>query len=107
VLRARAVGLLSDAVEERRAPLDGGDHARPDSLTAPELQVLRLLPSELSFAEIGSRLRISAGTVHTRAETAYRKLAACSRAEAVERATTVGLLEARAGRAAVPLPRAC
>jgi LuxR family transcriptional regulator, maltose regulon positive regulatory protein len=60
--------------------------------------VLRLLPSELSFAEIGSRLRLSSRTVATHADATYRKLAACSRSEAVERARMVGLLAASAGR---------
>ena len=117
VMRAREGGLLADAVDEQPsplAPLDDSDRARPDALTAPELQVLRLLPSELSFAEIGSRMRVSASTVKTHAEAAYRKLAACSRAEAVERARTVGVLEVRASRStspppgtAVPLSPAC
>ncbi len=105
VLKAREGGLLSDAVEERRSPLaqiDAGDEARPDSLTAPELQVLRLLPTGLSFAEIGSRLRLSANTVRNHAEAAYRKLAACSRAKAVERARAVGLLDGRASRETAP-----
>jgi DNA-binding CsgD family transcriptional regulator len=99
VLKARECGLLGDAVEERRsslAQMDAGDEARPDSLTAPELQVLRLLPSELSFAEIGARVGLSANTARTHADAAYRKLAACSRAEAVERARAVGVLDARA-----------
>jgi LuxR family maltose regulon positive regulatory protein len=74
----------------------------PASLTAPELRVLRLLPTGLSFAEIGSRLRLSANTVRTHAEAAYRKLAACSRAEAVERARAVGLLDGRASRETAP-----
>ena len=82
--------------------MDAGDEARPDSLTAPELQVLRVLPTGLSFAEIGSRLRLSANTVRTHAEAAYRKLAACSRAEAVERARAVGLLDGRASRETAP-----
>ncbi len=94
VLKAREGGLLGDAAEERRpsvAALDAGDDARPDSLTTAELEVLRLLPTELSFAEIGARLRVSANTVRTHADATYRKLAACSRAEAVERARVVGL----------------
>jgi len=94
VLKAREGGLLGDAAEERRpsvAALDAGGDARPDSLTTAELEVLRLLPSELSFAEIGARLRVSANTVRTHADATYRKLAACSRAEAVERARAVGL----------------
>jgi LuxR family maltose regulon positive regulatory protein len=99
VLRAREAGLLSGAIDEFPPPPSrAGDHARPDSLTMAELRVLRLLPSELSFAEIGSRLRLSASAVKMHADSAYRKLAACSRSEAVERACAVGLLAAPAGR---------
>jgi LuxR family transcriptional regulator, maltose regulon positive regulatory protein len=97
VARAREVGLLGDGAEELPAQLErlgATPSAQPDALTVAELRVLRLLPSELSFAEIGSRLRLSSATVTTHAEAAYRKLAACSRSEAVERARTVGLLAA-------------
>jgi LuxR family maltose regulon positive regulatory protein len=95
VERAREAGLLGDGVgqlaptTERSAATSG---AQPDALTVAELRVVGLLPSDLSFVEIGSRLRVSASTVSAHAEAAYRKLAACSRAEAVERARVVGLL---------------
>lgn len=66
LVRAREAGLLGDqtgglwthdpAVPETAT-------AYPDSLTLAELRVLQLLPSELSFAEGGSRLRVSARTV--------------------------------------------
>lgn len=99
VVRAREAGLLVDSLDEfPPPPSSAGDDAHPDSLTMVELRVLRLLPSELSFAEMGSRLRLSAATVKTHADAAYRKLAACSRSEAVERARAVGLLAAPVGR---------
>jgi ATP/maltotriose-dependent transcriptional regulator MalT len=98
VVRAREAGLLARSPDELEAPagfpVAAGD-AEPDSLTIAELRVLRLLPSDLSFAEIGSRLRVSAATVKVRADAAYRKLSACSRSEAVERAQAVGLLGGR------------
>jgi LuxR family maltose regulon positive regulatory protein len=97
VMRAREAGLLGDPVDEfpaRPAAPAASEQPRPNSLTLAELRVLRLLPSELSFAEIGSRLRVSATMVKTHADAAYRKLAACSRSEAVERARDVGLLTA-------------
>ena len=103
VVRAREAGLLGDAGGDLQAPpASVAGRARPDSLTAAELEVLRFLPSELSFAEIGSRLRVSARTVRTHAEAANRKLAACSRAEAVERARAFGLLASAARAAATP-----
>jgi LuxR family maltose regulon positive regulatory protein len=100
VARARDAGLLGDGIEElpaqteRRATTTG---VQPDALTLAELRVLRLLGSELSFAEIGARLRLSSATVKTHAQAAYRKLAVCSRSEAVERARDVGLLAASTG----------
>jgi ATP/maltotriose-dependent transcriptional regulator MalT len=96
VVRAREAGLLGDPADE--FPARGEPWAaasaplQPDALTISELRVIHLLGSELSFAEIGSRLGLSAKTVRTHAEASYRKLAACSRSEAVERARTVGLL---------------
>jgi LuxR family transcriptional regulator, maltose regulon positive regulatory protein len=101
VERAREAGLLGDGIDqlpgttERSLATSG---AQPDALTVAELRVLGLLPSDLSLAEIGSRLRVSVSTVNARAEAAYRKLAACSRAEAVERARVVGLLATQGGR---------
>jgi LuxR family maltose regulon positive regulatory protein len=102
VARAREAGLLSDGIAELPAAIEPNGAAppvQPDALTVAELRVLRLLGSELSFAEIGARLRLSSATVTTHARAAYRKLAACSRSEAVERARDVGLLAASAGRA--------
>jgi LuxR family maltose regulon positive regulatory protein len=101
VMRAREAGLLCDVIDELAtgpAPPAASEHPRPDALTLAELRVLRMLPSELSLAEIGSRLRVSPTTVKTHADAAYRKLAACSRSEAVERARDVGLLTAPVGR---------
>jgi LuxR family maltose regulon positive regulatory protein len=95
VTKARGAGLLGDGADELPVPIESLDATpcpQPDALTAAELRVLRLLPSELSLAEIGSRLRLSSATVTTHAQAAYRKLAACSRSDAVERARDVGLL---------------
>jgi LuxR family transcriptional regulator, maltose regulon positive regulatory protein len=101
VARAREAGLLDDGVVDLPARVERSGATpgtQPDALTVAELRVLRLLPTELSFAEIGSRLRLSSRTVATHADATYRKLAACSRSEAVERARMVGLLAASAGR---------
>jgi LuxR family maltose regulon positive regulatory protein len=67
--------------------------AAPASLTAAELRILRLLPTHLSFREIGSRLYISPNTVKSQAQAVYRKLDASSRSEAVARARELGLLD--------------
>jgi len=56
-----------------------------------ELAVLRLLASELSARDIGAQLFLSANTVRTHTRAIYRKLGVNSRAEAVARATVLGL----------------
>jgi LuxR family maltose regulon positive regulatory protein len=64
----------------------------PSSLTTAELRVLALMPTHLSFREMGRRLHVSANTVKTHAHAVYRKLDVCSRSEAVVRARSTGLL---------------
>ena len=65
----------------------------PATLTTAELRILALLPTHLSFREMGSRLYVSPNTVKTQAQAVYRKLDASSRSEAVVRAHELGLLE--------------
>jgi LuxR family maltose regulon positive regulatory protein len=62
------------------------------SLTTAELRLLPLLPSYLSFREIGQRLFVSHHTVKTQAISIYRKLGVSSRSEAVHHAQQLGLL---------------
>jgi LuxR family maltose regulon positive regulatory protein len=63
------------------------------SLTAAELRVLQFLPSHLTFPKIGEHLFLSTNTVKTHALAIYRKLGVTSRAQAVDRARTLGLVE--------------
>jgi LuxR family maltose regulon positive regulatory protein len=65
----------------------------PSSLTTAELRVLALMPTHLSFREMGRGLHVSANTVKTHAHAVYRKLDVCSRSEAVVRARSTGLLD--------------
>jgi LuxR family maltose regulon positive regulatory protein len=65
----------------------------PASLTNAELRVLRLLPTHLSFREMGVNLHVTANTVKTHAHAVYRKLDASSRSEAVLHARGIGLLD--------------
>jgi LuxR family maltose regulon positive regulatory protein len=62
------------------------------TLTPAELRILRLLPSHLSFREIGARLHVSTNTVKTQALSVYRKLDVSSRSEAVARGHAAGLI---------------
>ncbi len=62
------------------------------SLTPAETRVLTLLTTHHTLAAIGSQLGIARPTVKTHVHSIYKKLGATNRAEAVERAETVGLL---------------
>jgi len=76
--------------EVERSPLV---HAGLSTLTTAELRVLQFLPTHLSFERISERLHVSRNTVKTQAIAGYRKLGVTSRAEAVERAYALGLIE--------------
>jgi LuxR family maltose regulon positive regulatory protein len=90
----RIPALLAEVDDEfertRKRARRGGilEHPSP-----AELAVLRLLPSDLSMRQIGAELFLSPNTVHTHTRAIYRKLGVASRAEAVARATTRGLLD--------------
>jgi LuxR family maltose regulon positive regulatory protein len=99
---APAVRAVPDAavlvawLDDARARIDtfsASAAAAPATLTAAELRILRLLPTHLSFREMGSQLYVSANTVKTQAQAVYRKLDASSRSEAVARARDFGLLD--------------
>jgi len=64
------------------------------SLTTAELRVLHYLPTNLTLAEIGTRLYVSRYTIKTHCESIYRKLDVGSRSEAVEGARHLVLLDA-------------
>jgi LuxR family maltose regulon positive regulatory protein len=76
-----------------KSPLALG--SRVSTLTSAELRVLQLLPTHLSFEQIGARLFISRNTVKTQAISAYRKLGVSSRSEAVERGEALGMVTVR------------
>jgi LuxR family maltose regulon positive regulatory protein len=63
-----------------------------DPLSERELDVLRLLASELSGPEIARHLVVSLNTVRTHTKNIYAKLAVGSRRAAVRRAEELGLL---------------
>jgi LuxR family maltose regulon positive regulatory protein len=88
VLRMQARGVRA----ELRALVDAQDHSE-SVLTAAELRLLPFLPTHLTFREIGVRLHVSRNTVKTQAISIYRKLGASSRADAIERAGQLGLVE--------------
>ncbi len=89
-LRAFVEMVLAALDVPLEPPSDASELIEP--LTDRELDVLRLLPSELTTAEIGERLFISYHTVRTHLKHIYGKLDAHSRHEAVTRARALGLL---------------
>ncbi|WP_223409631.1 response regulator [Occultella gossypii] len=66
---------------------------RPESLTARELDVLRLAAAGYSNAEIGTALHLAAGTVKNHLSSVFAKLGVRDRTRAVLRALDLGLLE--------------
>ena len=62
-------------------------------LSPAELRLLRFLPTHLSQGEIAAEMFVSKNTVKSHTQAVYRKLGASSRAEAVDRARSAGLLD--------------
>jgi LuxR family transcriptional regulator, maltose regulon positive regulatory protein len=95
--RRPRLGVLPADVERLRRQLDTmtGEAIGASSLTTAELRLLPLLPTHLSFREIGERLYLSRHTVKAQAISIYRKLGVSSRTEAIERMELLGLHGAR------------
>jgi LuxR family transcriptional regulator, maltose regulon positive regulatory protein len=100
------LGALRGQRDRLAAGIEGmpaAGHGHAVRLTAAELRLLPLLATHLSFREIGAHFYLSRHTVKTQAISAYRKLGASSRGEAVQRAEELGLIESAAGsRALIP-----
>lgn len=93
------LGLPTDHLPDRlSAALRAGEHqpaTRADvveQLTARERTILQLLPTHLSYVEIGERLFVSVNTVKSNLKSIYRKLGVATRSEAVAAARSAGLL---------------
>jgi LuxR family maltose regulon positive regulatory protein len=96
VLQVRPdLGTLPAAADALRAKLAamGPGSVGVTSLTTAELRLLPLLPTHLTFREMGERLHVSRHTIKTQAMSVYRKLGVSSRSEAIERVVAVGLLD--------------
>ena len=65
---------------------------RPDPLTERELEVLRLLRSDLSLRDVAGRLYISHNTIKGYTKSIYRKLGVSSRESAIEAGRELGLI---------------
>jgi ATP/maltotriose-dependent transcriptional regulator MalT len=88
---AKLVADVEQELEEAQHRAGSGELLERPS--EAELAVLRLLGTELSAAQIGGELFLSANTVRSHLRVLYRKLGVNSRADAVARATTLGLLD--------------
>ena len=64
----------------------------PESLTAREVAVLRLLGGTLSLREIGQELYVSSNTIKTHTQAIYRKLGVSTRHDAVQRGRHRGIV---------------
>ncbi len=90
-------GVLGD--ERRRLAADlarrGGRPRVPSAmtLTAAEMRVLDLLPTQFTLAEIADELHISRNTVKTHVASVHRKLRVATRTEAVREGRSLGLIE--------------
>lgn len=83
--RAEQGRVVTGIGRDERVPLD-------EPLTDAELAVIRLLPSDFTYAEIAGRRYVSVNTVKTQLKSIYRKLGVTSRVAAVERSRELGLL---------------
>jgi len=90
----RVAGLLVAAADKMgsEAVAEGAAVIRAASITLAQANVLRYLPTTLSFADIAHELGIARGAAKERAERAYNKLGVHSRAEAVTRARDLHLI---------------
>jgi LuxR family maltose regulon positive regulatory protein len=94
ILRQRpGLGNLPEQADALRGQLEDlrGGMIGASALTSAELRLLPLLPTHLSFPEIGKRLFISRHTDKTQAISIYRKLGVTSRSGAIERMHELGL----------------
>ena len=101
-------GMLATLADEIARELEAASAVATDGATSSrhpseaEFAVLKLLESDLSAPEIGKALFLSPNTIRTHTRVLYRKLGVNSRADAVARATSLGLLEHVAGTTAEP-----
>jgi DNA-binding CsgD family transcriptional regulator len=92
-----AYAAQTDAERGSAAAIDAAHQKADDaavaaSISAVELEVLRYLPTKMTFALVADKLGISRSAAKERAERAYKKLGVHNRADAVARARELGLI---------------
>ena len=96
IRRRPALGIFAQQAAVLRAELSRAtDMPAPgaSALTAAELRLLPVLCTHLSYPEIAEEMSLSPHTIKSQAYSLYRKIGASSRAQAVNRARRLGLLE--------------
>ena len=83
-------GMLRGRTKQLRQALEERRMAEP--FTAAERRVLDLLPTQLTAAQMATRLFLTRNTVKSHTSHIYRKLGVTSRTDAVETARRLGLL---------------
>ena len=89
--------ILAQLAGQARAP-SAGPRPLLKPLRDSEIRVLRYLPTNLTLPEIARELHVSHNTVKTHIRSLYTQLGAHRRAEAVDRARSLGLLAPSAHR---------
>jgi LuxR family maltose regulon positive regulatory protein len=92
VRHGRAAELATSILAAAHAPPAARPSGLVDELSARELDVLRLLRSDLTGPEIAAELIVSLNTVRTHTKHIFTKLGVNTRRAAVRRATELGLL---------------
>jgi len=91
VVQAQARRLLERAMPSAETPVER-QHIPGGTLSRRELEVLRLLDSELTGPEIARELYVTVNTLRTHTKRIFTKLDVTTRAAAVRRAHERGLL---------------
>ncbi len=86
------VAESSRSVAATRGRKPGKGEALPEPLSERELEVLRLLNSQLSVPEIARELTVAPSTVRTHVRVVYNKLGVHGRLEAIQKARDLGLI---------------
>jgi LuxR family transcriptional regulator, maltose regulon positive regulatory protein len=98
LLKAAKQGIARNYVRRLLAAVTGTEHGRPtaqaliDPLSERELDVLRLLGTELGGPAIARELTVSLNTIRTHTKNIYAKLGVTNRRAAVRRAADLDLL---------------
>jgi LuxR family transcriptional regulator, maltose regulon positive regulatory protein len=105
--RTTHASLLADIrsmLAGTRPALPAGPRPLLEAPSQSELRVLRYLPTNLTVPEIARELYVSYNTVRTHIKSLYAKLGTHSRADAVERGRSLGLLAPSPPRGQATLP---